>query len=1539
MLRIRDIAKIEEIDPVINLEDADLCPDKIINTFRFSEEINQILDDILRQMDSGKGRAYFLKGGRGSGKSHFETYLELIFTRNLPSLDKYPKAKSLNMKIIRVSLLRFPAVKSFESILQTVLKDEEVIKDRDIFYGKHFSTPTTLVIDELSDFLSSKSKNVFYEDVRTLNYLAEFARNKPFWIVAALQQSVEETGQVDPELLARLKDRFGHHKLTVAHIEDLIDQRVVIKNNKADEVIKTLFASFRKNYPNTQVTAEEFRKTYPLHPATVQFLHGLEAIYSASRGILQFASAEVHKIKDKKADDLDTLITADVIFDHFSDRIRELPDFAKLVVVYDYYKTHIREILATPDLQSAGLAAIKVLILIAISPIEKYKKDAKGIAEMLGKQMSTISPLVNYQMIEELVLDPLVNHQMFIKKDGFDYFIDPKIDEGSRTRAKIKAQREALSDRALLMNRIYSIVNLPQLPLQAIGDGKFITFTWQNSTRQCSVYKFIGEAFRKTDMDRALAGLNTNFDVRLILFSPFLEDKTFYQLIRDAYPPENLPLVVFWLARVPTDSELAFIESYVSKRLLRDEIPTLDSDLRKDESEFYNTVTKLYYEGNIITASGSSFTVNASGLSFDKLMSPLFDESLAQIHPRHHETAPKGEAAYVSTQQLNSLYSHFIKPGKISLDDAEKKGINTYITGLLKPMGLAMRKGATFHLGVEENNELVSFVLNSIRLDDSMHNLTATLKNGDWGLSDIQVKLLVASLICLGQLIGYRDTEPVELTSFEALAQREINRLKSGKGISPELISYIEYGRFIWGEVGEMPTPLTLRTMWESAKEYVRKTDKLLGSMVTFEKQYGRSPVFKKVNFDTVLIKRMAMFNDAITLTMPATAGIEKFLIYFKNNNDAEADYSYLVKLHKLFDEQFDTLSRCYAYLSDPSLRQIEHHPSLKEKKEMLLIHADEFFMSMDNFDALKPEWESFCIEFSNTYAQEHDDYYGRDTFNLKKDIGESSEAKTLKKISITVKAATFDCEWFQLQPEFEKLPDKCWTDAKSDLFEHPQCRCGYKMGAEPPVIATDLKERCAAGISNFVRFLHSNRERLESYILSVKNPVTQKTLSRLMALNIGKVLASVAIPLLTDEVLTELNNALSNGGWIVKNINIDDFVNAVRGRRFRVDDLKEIFFKWMGDPEEQAIIHIKDQNVSLASILKESIAKYGEQGERLALHIERELLDHPHLTISDFRQGDVSLPVFDKIKFELYHKEQLLDLLEKEDITALKKKIRSDIFHRAWGRAISDQTFQTVIDGGAKSLLSICKIYGDAAKYHGVEQISKTLAPMNLLYHRLKFDNSNSLIIDDDIVTQIENAFNKLEKEYAKSPEKFSGAEDGQYLVGSLAGTVLVFDGLRYDLWIMLREIILAEGWTVKEIPYVLQTPTTTVNFRQTIGIGESTEGHINGRSFGLFKWAEKDAGRKGLKQFLKRGEDIKILHFNFIDSKMHASTMDLYPLFMLIKDEFVNGVLPIMRDIHSFIIVSDHGFTAANKIKDRYLHGGDSVWERVLPFVEVRG
>jgi hypothetical protein len=166
------------------------------------------------------------------------------------------------------------------------------------------------------------------------------------------------------------------------------------------------------------------------------------------------------------------------------------------------------------------------------------------------------------------------------------------------------------------------------------------------------------------------------------------------------------------------------------------------------------------------------------------------------------------------------------------------------------------------------------------------------------------------------------------------------------------------------------------------------------------------------------------------------------------------------------------------------------------------------------------------------------------------------------------------------------------------------------------------------------------------------------------------------------------------------------------------------------------------------------------------------------------------------------------------------------------------------------------------------------------------------------------------------------------------MKGVVAVMDGLRYDRWLILKEVLENEGRKLREPPFVISAPTSTSHFRKLLGIAE--EGEIDGR-IALMKWSERGFHTREFNRFLKGSTETNVLHFNFIDAKVHNATLDIYPLYLNIKSEFIHGIVPILKNLPRFILIADHGFIDTGRMKERYTHGGNTIWETVLPFVEV--
>ena len=122
-----------------------------------------------------------------------------------------------------------------------------------------------LLIDELSEFFRSKpDPAALNEDARTLQLLGEIAGTHPLWIIAAVQESIERTGDIASVTFRKIKDRFPVRlHLSTLHIRDLISRRLVKHRDGAGEIINDVYEEYRKIFPHFTISFDQFRFGIP----------------------------------------------------------------------------------------------------------------------------------------------------------------------------------------------------------------------------------------------------------------------------------------------------------------------------------------------------------------------------------------------------------------------------------------------------------------------------------------------------------------------------------------------------------------------------------------------------------------------------------------------------------------------------------------------------------------------------------------------------------------------------------------------------------------------------------------------------------------------------------------------------------------------------------------------------------------------------------------------------------------------------------------------------------------------------------------------------------------------------------------------------------------------------------------------------------------------------------------------------------------------------------------------------------------------------
>jgi len=1142
--KIRDILNIPDIKLVIELDDAERDSVGIMSSFILTEEVKQGLNAILKRINDNKGCGIFIKGNFGSGKSHFLSYLYLLLKHK--DFEGFQALKDKELKISKISLVKYPAHKSLEDIVLESFQFKERRSNRVDEFKEIIDKPTVIIIDELSEFLLSKpAPSTFYEDIRFLQFLGEFSFHHSLWIVASLQEWIEETGHISSSIFNRIKDRYPLRlNLSASHIEDIIDRRIINKKEGADTVIERVFADLKRYYPNLPIKYDDFRKTYPLHPFTVRYLSGLTQVFSQQRGIIHFVFNEVLKHLDCPTD---VLITPDKIFDHFEERIREIPEFSSFArVVYDYYKTHINEIFAKETTSETAKSIIKILILTEITPLEK-RKTAREIAELSLKKISTFTSQINYDFILNAILDPLVSHQMYIRKESDTYFVDASIDEGIKIKGQIKKLRERFEDKNYLFKEICNLTMLPYLPLKDLLEGKKFRVGWQNSLRDF-VVSISSAIISRTDIERMLQNLEKRLDGYLIILSPFVDD-VWISGLKNIFSSQYLSCISFWVPTQLKIDEQVFIEEFTAKNLLSKDIALLRSDIKKDEVLFKDIITRLYFEGFIIFADGFKLEnlKDIGIMPIERMLVQIADYSLTKIYPEYHCIMPRTD--YISAYNMNLLYYNFIRQGKISIEDADKKGITNYIRGFLEPLGLVNRRGKNYLITLDVSNEIVSHVLNLASHEENLSNIKLSLKKGRWGMTDEQINLILSAFIVLGHIVPYTRDEPVELKEISQLSTGEITRICRGRVISTDLLAYIHKGAFIWGETEDIPTPVSQRTMWKEAVGFIRQKRSLLDAVNGSIARYKDYTIFKKTAMNLPIINSLSMFLSSMVLSLQPSEGLEKILLYLKEYPDMEQRFAHLQRLHRFFNEEFQYLNKYYIYLTHPSLRLPEE---LEERRSRILIKIDELLKSFsDDFSDIKGEWEDFFRLFIDIYKESHESFYGSHMFKIRHRIDEDREIALLKKIASTVSSITFQWEWWQIKKEVDRLPEICRADIDHELFSNPICKCGFQIGDHPPSDWISLDDKGRLGLLNFIKSLQlpENREKLDSFIIGFAESGlndTAKKIHTILNLDTEKTEYSLIPSIFTDDILQAIEKVFK-GRWKIKELKIDEFINKVK--------------------------------------------------------------------------------------------------------------------------------------------------------------------------------------------------------------------------------------------------------------------------------------------------------------------------------------------------------------------------------------------------------
>jgi hypothetical protein len=780
-LKIKDLIELKSLRPVIQLGNAE-DENEALSSFVWTENIKETLDDFYQRCEVGKGGGVFLKGHYGTGKSHLLSYLSQTGSQK--------KQTSFKYKAIPISLIRHSSNESLEAITLSKIDEERLPQeDRDAYFKKYLLTLQhqgyagyLLLYDELSEFLKSKpTPNSLSEDIRFLQFIAEFSSHHQSWVIGAIQEDIEGIGHASRETSLKLKDRFPlRWTLSTLHVEDLLSQRLLTKRENSQAVLQKLFSKFQKLWPETFQQFNSFEKIYPLHPGALDFLMGLGTLFSEHRGVLRFVLEELKGVGPHHKDPfleapVHHLICADLIFDYFAERFQEnleLKDYYHKVWIH--LEARCKSLIDEHD-QELALQALKIIILANLDPrregIDLEELNAQCMFQ-LGEQIDTA-----HEYLREQVLGKILGRVNYLILEDQRYKIKLQYLEFELLN-KLVDQRMAELDLKQLKAWEALIPLMDRSPLDLATFWKdprsLSSITWLNTQRRLSLtwaHDTSESDLRILLPEREQVNFTSS---QLTLMPKHLNENERQILIRAAV------ILLLVQQNSPTQVEVQ-AKTEAEKRI------------KHEQHEWRNLLENLYREGQWYLGEKkiqlATMWEHSGGFEAN-LEYPVYD-LLSERHPHFRNIAPKIE--YYNERSLNDLIEGFVKPQKVSESVLKQAKLLELVLGIAKPLGIAAKDKSNYLFQFEPNHHpfLQEFEHHLKSQQGQLIPCREKLSRGPYGLPSKLFEFMVWALVESQLYEAYRDQELIPAAKISFYNMRTITHIIPVKTLSRESLEQL----------------------------------------------------------------------------------------------------------------------------------------------------------------------------------------------------------------------------------------------------------------------------------------------------------------------------------------------------------------------------------------------------------------------------------------------------------------------------------------------------------------------------------------------------------------------------------------------------------------------------------------------------------------------------------------------------------------------------------------------------------------------------
>jgi energy-coupling factor transporter ATP-binding protein EcfA2 len=327
-MKYGELIQFDPIETVIQIRDANDAGKaaKLIQSYVMSDDmaemINQKILSELKLDEVIDNKGVLLVGNYGTGKSHLMSVISgvaedkdnLQYLRN-KAFAGYMEPLAGRFEVLRIEI---GAVRTYlrDIILGELEKDlarrginykfpsaDKITGNKDalnemmlLFEQKYGQKGYLLVIDELLDYLKSRTEMDLMLELGFLRELGEFIKNSRFRVICGVQEALFDNPSFTfvANTLLKVKDRFEQAIIRREDIAYVVSERILKKNPEQKAKIREHLIKFCPLYQNMNERLEEFVELFPIHPA---YIETFQRVYLAEkREVLKTISATVKSI-------------------------------------------------------------------------------------------------------------------------------------------------------------------------------------------------------------------------------------------------------------------------------------------------------------------------------------------------------------------------------------------------------------------------------------------------------------------------------------------------------------------------------------------------------------------------------------------------------------------------------------------------------------------------------------------------------------------------------------------------------------------------------------------------------------------------------------------------------------------------------------------------------------------------------------------------------------------------------------------------------------------------------------------------------------------------------------------------------------------------------------------------------------------------------------------------------------------------------------------------------------------------------------------